>query len=191
MTTRWSAVPSISLIRWLETSTARPSAASDRSSPRIQPMPSGSRPLTGSSKSSTGGSPSSAAAMPSRCAMPSEKPPVRRRATLVEADELEHLVDAACAAGRCWPRARAGGRARAGPGWRGAGVEQRADLAQRARELGVAAARRRAHSPASGASRPRISRIVVDLPAPFGPTKPVTRPGRTVNDSPSTASVAP
>lgn len=31
--------------------------------------------------------------------------------------------------------------------------------------------------PASGASMPRITRIVVDLPAPFGPRKPVTRPG--------------
>ena len=46
-------------------------------------------------------------------------------------------------------------------------------------------------SPVSGASRPRIKRIVVDFPAPFGPTKPVTRPGRTRNDSPSTATVFP
>jgi hypothetical protein len=29
--------------------------------------------------------------------------------------------------------------------------------------------------------------MVVDLPAPFGPRKPVTRPGDTVKDSPSTA----
>jgi hypothetical protein len=33
MTTRWSAVSSSSLIRWLDTSTARPSAASDRRKP--------------------------------------------------------------------------------------------------------------------------------------------------------------
>ena len=32
--------------------------------------------------------------------------------------------------------------------------------------------------PAVGASRPRIIRIVVDLPEPWGPRKPVTRPGR-------------
>ena len=70
--TRWSAVSSSSLIRWLDTSTARPSAASDRRNPRIQTMPSGSMPLNGSSIISTGGSPSSAAAMPSRCRMPSE-----------------------------------------------------------------------------------------------------------------------
>src|SRR5262249_37309717 len=42
-----------------------------------------------------------------------------------------------------------------------------------------------------GRSRPRISRIVVDLPAPFGPRNPVTRPGCTVNDRFSTASVLP
>src|SRR5438105_3045695 len=33
--------------------------------------------------------------------------------------------------------------------------------------------------PASGASRPMISRMVVDLPAPFGPRKPVTCPAGT------------
>jgi hypothetical protein len=34
-------------------------------------------------------------------------------------------------------------------------------------------------------------RIVVDLPAPFGPRKPVTRPGSTVKSMPSTAVLAP
>ena len=33
--------------------------------------------------------------------------------------------------------------------------------------------------------------MVVDLPAPFGPTNPVTCPGWTVNDIPSRASVGP
>jgi hypothetical protein len=32
----------------------------------------------------------------------------------------------------------------------------------------------------AGASSPGMMRIVVDLPAPFGPGKPVTRPGWTV-----------
>ena len=36
-----------------------------------------------------------------------------------------------------------------------------------------------------------MTRIVVDLPAPFGPTKPVTWPGRTVNDIPSSACADP
>src|SRR3984957_14179771 len=81
ITSRWSAVRAISLIRWLETSTVRPSAASARRSVLTQWMPSGSRPLIGSSKMSTAGSPSSAEAMPSRWLMPSEKPFTRRRAT--------------------------------------------------------------------------------------------------------------
>ena len=71
-TTRWSAESCSSAIRWLDTSTARPSSASDRRNPRIHTMPSGSMPLNGSSNMSTGGSPSSAAAIPSRCRMPRE-----------------------------------------------------------------------------------------------------------------------
>src|SRR3954469_25097950 len=42
-----------------------------------------------------------------------------------------------------------------------------------------------------GASSPRISRSVVDLPDPFGPRKPVTTPGRTTNDKSSTARLSP
>src|SRR5215471_3929223 len=45
--------------------------------------------------------------------------------------------------------------------------------------------------PAVGASRPAIIRIVVDLPAPFGPRNPVTTPGRTTKSSPLTASLSP
>ena len=70
-----------SLIRWLDTSTARPCPASPRRNPRIHTIPSGSIPLNGSSSISTGGSPSSAAAMPSRCRMPSENPPALRLIT--------------------------------------------------------------------------------------------------------------
>ena len=36
-----------------------------------------------------------------------------------------------------------------------------------------------------------MMRIVVDLPAPFGPRKPVTRPGRATKDTSSTARWAP
>src|SRR5580704_12254965 len=81
ITSRWSAVRAISLIRWLETRTVRPWAAIVRMRVRIQWMPSGSRPLTGSSKMSTAGSPRSAEAMPSRWLMPSDKPFARRLAT--------------------------------------------------------------------------------------------------------------
>jgi hypothetical protein len=45
--------------------------------------------------------------------------------------------------------------------------------------------------PAVGRTRPRSARIVVDLPAPFGPRNPVIRPGSTEKVRSSTASVAP
>ncbi len=45
--------------------------------------------------------------------------------------------------------------------------------------------------PASGRSRPRIIRIVVDLPEPFGPRNPVTEPGCTVKLRLSTARTGP
>ena len=45
--------------------------------------------------------------------------------------------------------------------------------------------------PEVGRSSPRIIRIVVDLPAPFGPRNPVTCPGLTWKSIPSTATVWP
>ena len=129
----------------------------------------------GSSNSSTRGSPSSAVAMPSRCAMPSEKPPMRRSATSASPTMLQHLGDA-----RARQPAGTGQPAQVPP--RGAGpvhrtgVEQRADLPHRRREVAV-----RPPStvtvPEVGLSSPRIMRSVVDLPAPLGPRKPVTTPG--------------
>ena len=79
---RWSAVIDISLMRWLDRNTVRPSAARPRSKVRIQMMPSGSRPLTGSSKRRIPGSPRRAAAIPSRWFIPSENPPARLLATM-------------------------------------------------------------------------------------------------------------
>jgi hypothetical protein len=45
--------------------------------------------------------------------------------------------------------------------------------------------------PRVGASSPSAMRIVVDLPAPLGPRKPVTRPGSTVKSMPLTAVRSP
>ena len=42
-------------------------------------------------------------------------------------------------------------------------------------------------SPEVGGVSPTITRMVVDLPAPLGPRKPVTRPGLAVNVTSSTA----
>src|SRR5215208_7010321 len=101
-----SATASTSASRCEESSTVPPRSAKLRSRPRIQRMPSGSRPLAGSSRIRTSGSPSSAWAKPRR-----------------------------------WrpPRIRA--------------------------------------VPLSGCERPTSIRIVVVLPAPLGPRKPVTVPG--------------
>ena len=41
--------------------------------------------------------------------------------------------------------------------------------------------------PEVGAVSPTMTRMVVDLPAPFGPRKPVTRPGWAVKETLSTA----
>ena len=172
-----------SLIRWLETSTARPCAASDRRNPRIHTMPSGSMPLNGSSIMSTGGSPSIAAAIPSRCRMPREYPPAFRRAAVLQAGLLDHLVDPAGASGPGSGPATAGGCGRSG--WAAARPRPAATRRGSAGAAGSrTAARRPARCPRRRASRPRITRIVVDLPAPFGPTNPVTWPGGTVNDHP-------
>ncbi|OKI06796.1 hypothetical protein AMK13_15300 [Streptomyces sp. CB02056] len=189
MTTRWSAVRAVSLIRCEESRTVRPSAARSRRRVRIHWTPSGSSPLTGSSSSRTGGSPSRAAAMPRRCFMPSEKRPARRRAAVARPVSSSTsrtrrgpmpLVTARPS--RWWRAERAGWTAPASSsaptsrsGWRSEAY---------GRPLTVA-------RPAVGASRPRIIRRVVDLPEPFGPRKPVTRPGRTVKVSPSTARVPP
>ena len=45
--------------------------------------------------------------------------------------------------------------------------------------------------PVVGLSRPMIMRMVVDLPAPLGPRKPVTVPGSTVKEMLSTATLSP
>ena len=71
-------------------------------------MPSGSRPLIGSSKSSVAGSPSSAAAMPEPLRHAEREPADAPAGDVRQADLVEHLVDAACAAGRRRRRASAG-----------------------------------------------------------------------------------
>ena len=45
--------------------------------------------------------------------------------------------------------------------------------------------------PPSGLSWPMIILIVVDLPAPFGPSSPSVSPGATLNETPSTADLSP
>ena len=136
ITIRWSAVTAISFIRWLDTKTVRPSLASCFIRFLIHRMPSGSSPLTGSSRIRISGSPSRATAMPTRWPMPSEKPPVRLRATSVSPTRP-----------RTWStrdRGQALGLGqeeqvvvRAAAGVHGPGLQQRAHGAQRLGEVGV------------------------------------------------------
>ena len=121
--------------------------------------------------------------------MPSENCPGSLLRHLAQADEVDQLVDAT-------PRDPVRLRqceqmvvSRA-PSVHRARLQQRTDFVQRRRVVAVVLARSRT-SPAVGASSPRISRIVVDFPEPFGPRKPVTMPGWTVNVSPSTARLSP
>ncbi len=101
----------------------------------------------------------------------------RRSASVVgQADQLEHLGD---------PSGRdvhdlLGDRqdlAAGAAGVLGRGVEHHADLAARVGQVGEPSAGDGGGAP-SGVVRPTIIRIEVDLPAPFGPRKPVTRPVR-------------
>jgi hypothetical protein len=63
------------------------------------------------------------------------------------------------------------------------GLEQDAQLSHRRRGRTVIPAVD-LDPPAVGSSTPAIIRIVVDLPAPFGPRKPVTMPGWTTKVQP-------
>ena len=84
---------------------------------------------------------------------------------------------------RRWLRAGA-------PGVQVAGVEQRADLVHRTGQVAVGPAVERGRS-CRGRSNPSSRRIVVLLPDPFGPRKPVTCPGCTSKLRLSTATSAP
>ena len=179
---------SISPIRWLETSTVRPSSARSRSSSRTQRMPSGSSPLTGSSSRRTSGSPSSAAAMPSRWPMPSEKP--RTRSCATDSRPTRSMTSSTREPGRsllCASARRCAYAVR--PGWRARG-----SISAPTRRIGWASSRNGRPStvavPEVGRVRPRMQRSVVVLPEPFGPRKPVTRPGSTVTVRSSTATRA-
>jgi hypothetical protein len=58
---------------------------------------------------------------------------------------------------------------------------------QRLRDAAVSSVGGTITDPLVGASSPRISRMVVDFPAPFGPRNPVTVPGCTTKLRFSTA----
>ena len=130
ITIRWSAVTAISLIRWLERKTVRPSEARYLTRLRTQTTPSGSRPLTGSSRMTVCGSPSSAAAMPEPLAHAEREAADLLLGHLGQAGHLDDFVHALLgdAVRRGHGQQVVVGRA---AGVDGLGVEQRADVAQR------------------------------------------------------------
>ena len=151
-------------------------------------MPCGSRPLAGSSKINVCGSPSSAAASPSRWAMPKEKVRGFFLATAVRPTRARTSStrpfgrELAAASIRRWLRARR-------VGW-----NEPVSSIVPISSIGRRMSRKRRPSNCVRPppwSRSSIRRSVVDLPAPLGPRKPVTTPGRTSNDKSSTASLSP
>lgn len=70
------------------------------------------------------------------------------------------------------------------------GLEQSADVVERESQFRWGRPSTVARS-AVGGSRPTIIRMVVDFPAPLGPRKPVTSPGRSSKLRRSTATVDP
>ena len=189
ITIRCSAVWAISLIRCEETNTVRPSAARRLSRFRTHWIPSTSRPLTGSSNITVRGSHKSAEAIPSRCPIPSENVPARLRATL---SRPTISTSSRTRAGR-----RRGSAPTRGDGCTRCGQDAASapPVARPPRPEAPDAPGSACHSPAPAPnparSRPRIRRIVVDLPAPFGPRNPVTTPGLTVKLRSRTAVVLP
>ena len=160
-----------------------PRSAKSRSSPRIQRMPSGSRPLAGSSRISTSRVAEQRVREPEPLAH-AERVLADALAGggLVQPDERQQLVDARSGDAH---HLRADGQrlAAAAAGVLGGGVEQDADAAARVRQRVVVARRAPCELPASGAESPTTIRIVVVLPAPFGPRNPVTVPGSQRNET--------
>ena len=189
-TTTWSAMSSSSPIRWLDTSIGRPSAASERRKLADPDDPLGVHAVERLVQDQ------------------------HRRVAEHGGGDPEPLAHPERVAARLAPRRAGRGRPARSPrrpGWRscsGSGPSRAGGCVR----CGWAGGRRRRPArrrgaagaaavgtawpptsarPSSGASRPRITRMVVDLPAPLGPTKPVTVPGATVKVMPSRARVEP
>jgi hypothetical protein len=127
--------------------------------------------------------------MPSRCPMPSENLPARLRATASR--PVSAITSSTRRFGMPWVAAIA-------RRWSRALRPVCTALASSSTPTSVSGERSCPYCepftstrPDVGASRPTIMRIVVDLPAPFGPRNPVTVPGRTVKLTPSTAVLDP
>jgi hypothetical protein len=127
------------------------------------------------------GSPSRAEAIPSRWPIPSEKPLTRLLATWASPASSSTSCTRRLGMPLLWARHNRWSRAVCPPC--AALVSNSAPTSQSGAGSSRYARPFTVALPPLGASRPRIRRMVVDLPAPFGPRNPVTRPGRTWKDS--------
>ena len=177
---------------WLETKTVRPSAPSDRRSSRTSTMPAGSSPFAGSSRTSSAGSFSKRGG-DAEALLHAERVGLRRgrrparpvRPARATSSTVRRPMPSIAPEDLQVPPTRERGNS--------AGVStieptRRIDPGSLDRDVG-----RRAGGacPPRRATRPSRQRIVVVLPAPFGPRKPKTPPSGTARSSPSTARVRP
>ena len=172
---------------WLETKTVLPSRPSRRISSRTSTMPAGSSPFAGSSRIRTSGSLRSAPAIPRRCFIPSEyvltwssarsARPTSSRARAMRARPIPEIFPSSSRLRRPENRGYIVGLST---------IEPTRPIT-RCSPAGSCPSRRQ--RPPVGRTRPRRQRIVVVLPAPFGPRNPNTPPCGTARSRPSTATV--
>ena len=189
MATR-SQTSSTSLSRCELSTTATPRSRSSPSRSRTMRRPTGSSALVGSSSISSFGSPTSAWAIPSRCCMPFDIAP-----TLVSRASASPTSSSSSARS---PRPASRARERLVQGDQLVGrepvrkAEQLGEVADRAPRAGGARGRPSTCAPPLDAlTRPQAIFVSVDLPAPFGPSRPRSSPGSTSRSTPSSASFAP
>ena len=160
---------------WLETKTVLPSAPRRRISSRTSTIPAGPSRFAGSSRRSSSGSFSSAAPMPGRCFHPEGVRLHLVTRALRKSYLVEHLADAKAADPR-YPREElevpAAGEARVQHGR----LDYRAHAADDAGESTRGVDAEEPARPLVAPTSPSRHRMVVVLPAPFGPRNPNTPP---------------
>ena len=168
-----------------------PPPASPDSNSLIAPMAIGSRPENGSSSTSRSGSFTSAAISCTRCWLPCDSASSRSAARSARPSRSSQAytpqLTSSAARPHSSPRYTSWSCTRI-RGYRPRSSGMYPNRARSAAETG-----RPSHRtvPASSSTSPNTARIAVVFPAPLGPRKPVSRPGRAANVHPSRAVTAP
>ena len=189
MTTR-SQTSSTSLSRCELRRTEMPRARSSSSSVRTVRRPTGSSALVGSSSRRRRGVPTSACAIPSLCCIPFDIASTRRDRASRNATSSSSSVRSRSPPSEPlsrWCRRRSSS-ALIQPGNRNSSA--RYPSARRAGRVPARAPHTSA-SPALARTRPQAIFTSVDLPAPFGPSRPTSSASATSRSTPPSASIAP